>query len=78
MSTFLPQMAKAAEQAGGTMFIKNFSLSFNRIYFYHTVLIQGFFSGIMAGVLGEGDYRSGLKHSVIMISVAFILFRLFV
>lgn len=78
MSTFLPQMAKAAEQAGGTMFIKNFSLSFNRVYFYHTVLIQGFFSGIMAGVLGEGDYRSGLKHSIIMMSVAFILFRLFV
>lgn len=76
-NTFLPQMAKAADM-GATMFIKNFSLEFNKVYFYHTALIQAFFSGIMAGVLGEGDYRLGLKHSVIMMTIAFVLFKLFI
>jgi flagellar protein FlaJ len=41
-------------------------------------LIQAFFSGIMAGVMGEGDFRSGFKHSVAMITIAFLIFRFFV
>jgi flagellar protein FlaJ len=76
-NTFLPQMAKAADM-GATMFIKNFSMSFNKVYFYHTALVQGFFSGIMAGVLGEGDYRLGFKHSVILMTIAIVLFKFFV
>lgn len=73
-SAFLPQMASAGK-SGGSVFIKNFDLDFNIVYFYHTALIQGFFSGLMAGVLGEGDYRSGFKHSVIMMTIAFMLFK---
>jgi flagellar protein FlaJ len=76
-ATFLPPMAKGAE-AGGAAFIKNFNLDFYKAYFYHTALIQAFFSGIMAGVMGEGDFRSGFKHSVAMITIAFLIFRFFV
>lgn len=76
-TAFLPQMAKAAGNAG-SQYIQNFDLEWNKIFFYHTALIQGFFSGMMAGVLGEGDYRLGFKHSVILMTIGFILFTFFV
>ncbi|CAG0949612.1 hypothetical protein METP3_00128 [Methanosarcinales archaeon] len=76
-ATFLPPMAKGAA-AGGGAFIKNFNLEFYKVYFYHTALIQAFFSGMVAGVMGEGDYRSGFKHSVILMLIAFAIFTFMV
>lgn len=76
-TTFLPPMAKAS-QGGGATFIKNFDLEFYKVYFYHTALVQGFFSGMMAGVLGEGNPRSGLKHSLVMMLIGFVVFKLLV
>ncbi len=76
-TTFLPQMAKGA-QAGGSTFIRNFNLEFYKVYFYHTALIQAFFSGMMAGVLGEGNPKSGLKHSAILMLIAYLAFTLLV
>ncbi len=35
-------------------------------------LIQGFFAGVVLGKLAEGDLSSGLKHSLIMMTIAFI------
>ncbi|MBC2699356.1 MAG: hypothetical protein HF976_13450 [ANME-2 cluster archaeon] len=75
-TSFLPQMAAAGQVGGG--FVRNFDLAFYEVYFYHTVLIQGFFSGMMAGVLGEGDPRLGFKHSLIMMLIAFASFKILV
>jgi archaeal flagellar protein FlaJ len=36
-------------------------------------LIQGFFAGVVLGKLAEGDLTSGLKHSLIMVTTAFIV-----
>lgn len=44
---------------------------------FHAVLIQGLFSGIIAGVMGEGSLQSGLKHSIIMVLAAYAAFTLF-
>jgi len=41
--------------------------------FLFMALIQGFFAGIVLGKLAEGDFTSGLKHSLIMMTVAFIV-----
>ena len=35
-------------------------------------LIQGFFAGIILGKLAEGDMTAGLKHSLIMMTLAFV------
>ncbi|MEM2925430.1 MAG: type II secretion system F family protein [Methanocellales archaeon] len=45
----------------------------NRL-FYHASLIQGFCSGLIAGQMGEGSIFSGIKHSLIMITIALITF----
>ncbi len=39
-------------------------------------LIQGFFAGVVLGKLAEGDLASGLKHSLIMMTAAFITISL--
>jgi flagellar protein FlaJ len=48
-----------------------------KLLFFHAVLIQGFFSGLIAGEIGEGNVLSGVKHALIMMTIAYTLFMLF-
>ncbi|OFV67251.1 MAG: type IV pilus biogenesis complex membrane subunit [Candidatus Syntrophoarchaeum caldarius] len=48
-----------------------------KLLFFHAVLIQGFFSGLIAGKIGEGSLLSGIKHGLIMIAIGYTLFTLF-
>lgn len=41
---------------------------YERIFFHATILV-GFFSGLVAGQIGEGDPRNGLKHSILMVLI---------
>lgn len=45
--------------------------------FMMLTLIQGFFAGIIIGKLAEGDITAGLKHSLILMTVAFFIMALF-
>ncbi len=42
--------------------------------FFHASVFEGFFSGLVAGQMGDGDARLGLKHGIIMTAIAYILF----
>jgi flagellar protein FlaJ len=46
-------------------------------YFY-TSLIIGVFSGLFAGVLSEGKFAMGLKHSLFLFLVGYVAFRFFI
>ncbi|MDY6958288.1 MAG: type II secretion system F family protein [Halobacteriota archaeon] len=46
---------------------------YNRIFF-HAAAIQGFFSGLIAGEMGEGNGKAGIKHSLIMVTIAYVVF----
>ncbi|MCD1296062.1 hypothetical protein CUJ83_13745 [Methanocella sp. CWC-04] len=48
------------------------------LLFYHSVLIQGLFSGVMAGMMGEGNVASGLKHSLLMMATGYAVFMIFI
>jgi len=50
---------------------------YNRL-FCHSALIQGFFSGLAAGIMGEGRVLAGLKYAAIMVLIAWIAFRFFI
>ncbi|MDO8727900.1 MAG: type II secretion system F family protein [Candidatus Methanoperedens sp.] len=83
-STFLEEMVKAGEKttASGSRAVamsldRSGLADYNRIFF-HGALIEGAFSGLIAGVMGEGSVLSGLKHSVIMVTIGYLLFSLFV
>lgn len=80
-TTFLAEMAAAGAKSAGSGaggFMRSFDLDlYNRIFF-HAALLQGFCSGLIAGTMGEGNVLSGLKHSIIMLVIAYVLFTLFI
>ena len=81
-STVLTTMAEAGTAvaaAGSTQtFMGTVDLFLYNRLFCHAALIQGFFSGLGAGVMGEGRVLAGLKYSAIMVLIAWIAFRFFI
>ena len=47
-----------------------------KILFLHMTIVEGLFSGLVAGKMGEGKAKSGLKHSAIMVLVGWITYKL--
>jgi flagellar protein FlaJ len=45
--------------------------------FFHLTIIQGFFSGLVAGKMGEGSISAGLKHSLIMMLLGYAALKFF-
>nr|WP_321498735.1 type II secretion system F family protein [uncultured Methanolobus sp.] len=76
---FLPAMPVSTE---GTISGLNLSASFDlekyTLIFFHAAMIQGFCSGLVAGKMGGGTIHSGYKHSVMMMSIAYLLFAFFI
>ena len=82
VSTFLTTMAEAggaaAAAGAGSRFIGNVDIFFYKRLFSHAGFTQGFFSGLVAGQMGEGRAVAGLKYSAIMLILAWVTFRFFV
>jgi len=65
--------SSAAMSLGGSL-----DIAFYNRLFSHAAMIQGFFSGLVAGQMGEGRTLAGLKYSVIMLIIAWVTFRFFI
>ena len=81
VSTFLTTMATAgasASAAGAKGFMGLIDLFLYKRLFTHAALLQGFFSGLVAGQMGEGRLIAGLKYSAIMVFIAWVTFRFFI
>lgn len=53
---------------------------YNRMI-YHSMVIHGFCSGLVAGMMGEGSVKAGVKHACVMMGIAitvFIIVKFFV
>lgn len=73
---FLPQMPSYSGPSG-MLSISTQKEEYSTL-FMHASVIQGFFSGIIAGqMIGESPY-DGLKHSIFMMTIAYIFFVWFV
>jgi flagellar protein FlaJ len=72
---FLPQIpASSSSYSGSGMRTISANIKEYTRLFMHASVIQGFFSGIIAGqMMGESIY-DGLKHSMIMIAIAYVFF----
>lgn len=46
-----------------------------KLLFYHVLLLQGLFGGIVAGQMGSGDMKSGLKLSIAMCIITILVFE---
>ncbi len=72
---FLPMMAGAgAADADAPALIFALDVDVFMRIFFHAVIVQGLFSGLIAGQMGEGSLLSGLKHSIIMVCIAYLVF----
>lgn len=77
--SFIPVMAEAGVTAartggGAEQFVGAFNPDTFIRLFFHASLIQGFCSGLVAGQMGEGEAMAGLKHSVILVLIAWFTF----
>ncbi len=46
------------------------------LLFFHSSVVQGSASGLIAGQLGEGDLRDGVKHMTITLTISYIAFTI--
>ncbi len=58
-----------------TASLKDWFVSLHGV-FLMLALIQGFFAGLIIGKLSEGDVSSGFKHSLILMTIAFLIITL--
>lgn len=76
---FLPSIPGGTDDVGDVMAL---SIGINTaeytMLFFHAALVQGFCSGLIAGQMGEGLLFAGLKHSIIMVGIAYIAFTLLI
>ncbi|MBN1167632.1 MAG: type II secretion system F family protein [Methanospirillaceae archaeon] len=83
VSAFLKTMVTLGTDSGGSAGAAGFNLGgfdlnlYIRI-FSHAAMFQGFFSGLAAGVMGEGRITAGFKYSIIMLLMAWVVFRFMV
>jgi flagellar protein FlaJ len=78
VSTFLTTMATAGAKAvgsGAVGFGGVVDLFLYKRLFSHAAMLQGFFSGLVAGQMGEGRFVGGLKYSAVMLLIAWVVFR---
>jgi flagellar protein FlaJ len=81
VSSFLSTMATAGATAvasGAKGFGGIIDIFIYKRLFSHAAMLQGFFSGLVAGQMGEARFISGLKYSAIMLLIAWVTFRFFI
>jgi len=82
VSSFLSTMATAGTAAQATAasskFMGRIDLPAYKRLFTHAAMIQGFFSGLCAGQMGEGRVVAGLKYSAMMLIISWVVFRFFI
>ncbi len=57
---------------------ESFNVKEYTMLMFHSTLIQAFLSGLVAGKMGQGSAYMGLKHSVCMIMIAYVVFMIFI
>jgi archaeal flagellar protein FlaJ len=81
VSSFLTTMATAGAKAtasGATGFGGIIDLFLYKRLFSHAAMLQAFFSGLVAGQMGEGRFVAGLKYSAVMLLISWVTFRFFI
>ncbi len=78
LTTLAQSAAKVASSGASINMLRGFSVKTYKNIFMHAAIFQGFFGGLVAGVMGEGSISSGVKHSLIMLIIAYLMFTVFI
>lgn len=52
-----------------------FNIAGLQLVFFHLMVIEAVFSGLIAGKMGEGDAKIGLRHSCFLLAACYIIFK---
>ena len=74
VSEIQAEHAAAAAKAG--MSIGGVDVEKSERLFFHASAVFGFVSGFVAGTMGEGQVKLGIKHALIMLLIAYLAFKL--
>ena len=44
-------------------------------FLFHASMVQGLCSGVVAGAISSGKVKSGIKHSLVLVILAYLAFR---
>ncbi len=74
----LPDVSEISDGVGGTALgsfggLEGSDRETYRLVFFHTALIQSALSGLVAGVMGSGSIKDGMKHSTVMLSITYVV-----
>ncbi|AEA47248.1 type II secretion system F family protein [Archaeoglobus veneficus] len=79
LSTLAESAAKVAESGGtGMTMLRGIDVTTYKNVFMHAAVFQGLFAGLVAGVMGEGSLSAGVKHSLLMLVLAYVLFTVLI
>ena len=73
--TLIQNMLAVFASVEATQFTAKIDLNAVKDTFMQTSLLVAFFSGIMAGQMGEGRIEAGLKHVFILVVIVYVFFR---
>ncbi|MHA2223594.1 MAG: type II secretion system F family protein [Candidatus Hodarchaeales archaeon] len=69
------QMVDAVAQGQDPTAGLPFNVAGIQLVFFHMMVIEGLFAGLIAGKMGEGDAKIGLRHSCILLIICYFFFK---
>lgn len=78
ISTFFSQMAVQSVEMAGAEGAIEMPINFAglQMVFFHMLMIEGSAAGIVAGKMGEGSAKAGLRHSFYLTTTGWLVFKL--
>lgn len=65
---------EAGSSSGFGTNLSSLPIDLFRMVFYHSALLQGLGSGLLAGQLGQNDVRAGIKYAIALMTISTIVF----
>ena len=53
-----------------------FNVAGIQMVFFHLMIIEAVFAGLIAGKMGEGNAKIGLRHSCILLGLCYVFFKI--
>jgi flagellar protein FlaJ len=78
LATLAESAARVAEGGAQLSMLRRIDIETYKNVFMHAAIFQGLFAGMVAGAMGEGSLSAGVKHSLLMLVMAYVLFTVFI
>ncbi len=69
---------KVTEMSGMQFRISSEDIAMYKTLFFHALIVQGIFTGLFTGKIAEGTVLAGMKHSLIFVVIAVLVYRLLI